>query len=340
MVHDVVVVGAGIAGLQCARRLSASGARVLVLDRAAKVGGRCATRRFGELPVDYGPLFLHGSDPDFLAALEGVPGAQLLAGWPQRVRGSGQPCLPGAFAPGERRLAFREGLNGFPQVLAEGLEIRLNTRIVTLRTERDSMGVESEQGERFGGREVVLALALEQALPLLRMLSPGEERAGALALLGMFGSLPCLTVIAGYEGSRRRPDWDVLYPEDRPALQLVGNESSKRPGPAALCLVYQAAPFWSRARLNQPQEQWSRELLGEAATLLGAWAAEPQWVHAHRWRYGRLAPADHLAAPLRLTGPWGGLGLAGDLFDPGGGAQGSWRSGERLARRILDESLP
>ncbi|MBN1835884.1 MAG: FAD-dependent oxidoreductase [Spirochaetales bacterium] len=338
--HDVLVVGAGVAGLQCARRLRASGARVLVVDRAAKPGGRCATRSFGELPVDYGPLFLHGSDPEFLEALQQVPGVGLLPGWPLRVSGEGTPCLPAAFAPGERRLAFREGLNVFPRALAEGLEIRLNTRITAVHAERGVLTLESEEGERLGCREVVLALALEQSLPLVRMLPSGRERDGALALLDMFASLPCLTVIAGYRETRRTPEWDLLYPEDHSALLLVGNESSKRPQSAETCLVYQAAPSWSHARRDQPREQWSPELLGEAATLLGAWAGQPDWIQAHRWRYARLGPPDHLSAPLRVSGPWGALGLAGDLFDPVGGVQAAWRSGERLARRILGEPLP
>lgn len=178
--------------------------------------------------------------------------------------------------------------------------------------------MQSEAGEGFRCREVVLALALEQAQPLLGMLPAGEERDGALSLLGLFASLPCLTVITGYSDRRRTPDWDVMYPQGHLALLLIGNESSKRPDVGELCLVCQATPAWSRARLDQPRERWSGELLREAAVLLGTWAAEPRWIHAH------LGPADQLAAALRLTGSWGGLGLAGDLFVPGGGAQAAW----------------
>lgn len=40
MEHDVVVIGAGIAGLALARELHARGREALVLERARGVGGR------------------------------------------------------------------------------------------------------------------------------------------------------------------------------------------------------------------------------------------------------------------------------------------------------------
>ena len=47
--YDVVIVGAGVAGLAAASALSASGARVALLERRPFVGGFCYWRqkRFG-----------------------------------------------------------------------------------------------------------------------------------------------------------------------------------------------------------------------------------------------------------------------------------------------------
>src|SRR6266545_1716422 len=112
----VVVIGAGVSGLACANALSASGKRVVVLERARGVGGRRATRRVEGQPVDFGVAFLHGRDPEFLAALEAVP-SSALPGWPRDIYGTGRPCQPEAFAPGERRLAFAEGATAFPKDL-------------------------------------------------------------------------------------------------------------------------------------------------------------------------------------------------------------------------------
>jgi hypothetical protein len=257
-----------------------------------------------------------------------------LEGWPHRIVGSGTPCQPQAFAPREKRLAFAEGLNVFPQALASGLAVRLRTQVSQISAADGCISVEGADGERFQARDVVLAMALEQSVAFLRMLEPGTGRDGALALLDMFASLPCLTAIAGYPRGVQAPDWDVCYPEDDDALMLIGNESAKRSAGRFVILVYQAAPRWSRAWLEKPQEEWARELLARAAGHFGSWAGSPEWTHLHRWRYARLERVNELAAPLVFRVDRSRIGLAGDLFAPGGGMQAAWISGDRLAERL------
>ena len=46
--HDVIVVGAGLAGLQCAELLVAAGRDVVVLEARDRLGGRVRTRRFAD----------------------------------------------------------------------------------------------------------------------------------------------------------------------------------------------------------------------------------------------------------------------------------------------------
>lgn len=60
---DIVVIGAGAAGIAAARRIAAAGRRVLVLEATDRVGGRCHTddTTFG-VPFDRGARWLHGQD--------------------------------------------------------------------------------------------------------------------------------------------------------------------------------------------------------------------------------------------------------------------------------------
>lgn len=58
---DVVVIGAGMAGVTTARALSQGGARVVVVEASDCIGGRVRTLRdFTEAPVEAGAEFIHG----------------------------------------------------------------------------------------------------------------------------------------------------------------------------------------------------------------------------------------------------------------------------------------
>ena len=60
--HDVIVIGAGAAGLACALELSGAGQTALVLEARNRIGGRIWTRSEPglPLPIELGAEFVHG----------------------------------------------------------------------------------------------------------------------------------------------------------------------------------------------------------------------------------------------------------------------------------------
>jgi len=69
---DVVVIGAGIAGLACAQALCDRGLRVAVLEARDRIGGRIFTYHPGptETPVELGAEFIHGRPPEAWKIIE------------------------------------------------------------------------------------------------------------------------------------------------------------------------------------------------------------------------------------------------------------------------------
>ena len=67
---DVVVIGAGMAGLTAARTLAERGLAVCVVEAQDRVGGRILTRRVGETVIELGAEFVHGRPPELWALIE------------------------------------------------------------------------------------------------------------------------------------------------------------------------------------------------------------------------------------------------------------------------------
>jgi monoamine oxidase len=85
---DVVIVGAGAAGIAAARRLAAAGRRFALVEASATVGGRCITDTtvFG-VPFDRGAHWIHMPDINPVAKLGTQTGLDLYPAPPgQRVR--------------------------------------------------------------------------------------------------------------------------------------------------------------------------------------------------------------------------------------------------------------
>jgi monoamine oxidase len=67
---DVLIVGAGAAGLSAARELSAAGRRVLLLEGRNRIGGRILTHYTADYPVELGAEFVHGRPPEIFRIVQ------------------------------------------------------------------------------------------------------------------------------------------------------------------------------------------------------------------------------------------------------------------------------
>ena len=64
--QEIVVIGAGVAGLAAGRQLARKGLKPLILEARNRVGGRVLTIRdpLTAVPIELGAEFVHGVHPD------------------------------------------------------------------------------------------------------------------------------------------------------------------------------------------------------------------------------------------------------------------------------------
>src|SRR5262245_55777812 len=75
---DIVVIGAGAAGIAAARRIVAANRKVIVVEASSQIGGRCLTDvSTFDVPFDRGARWMHSPDTSALVKLAGSAGLDL-----------------------------------------------------------------------------------------------------------------------------------------------------------------------------------------------------------------------------------------------------------------------
>lgn len=137
-----IVVGAGIAGLMCARTLAQAGVPVVVLERQAEVGGRVRTTATNGYLLDHGFQVLFEAYPTLAGALD-LPALELCA-FPPAAR----LAQPGgaSWLVGD---AFRDPGLLFPTLAAPGLSLGDKVRMLRLRRFATGLRFDDCFAERF-----------------------------------------------------------------------------------------------------------------------------------------------------------------------------------------------
>ncbi|WP_203781053.1 NAD(P)/FAD-dependent oxidoreductase [Paractinoplanes rishiriensis] len=227
----MVVVGAGIAGLACARELVDAGVPARVIERDGQAGGRLASDWIGGRWVDTGAAYLTADDPAFLGRLQSWRIAGLARPWTDTFRGQhGPPALRWA-APG--------GLRSLAADLARGLEITLGTEVTSL-PDADA---------------VVLAMPGPQALRIADLPAAREQI-----------WTPVVTAILEYP-ERTWPDFGGAFVNDHPVLATICDDGDRRGDRAPVLVAHSTAAF---ARASAPAGEALVHAVAEALGLTAA----------------------------------------------------------------------
>ncbi|MEO5689884.1 MAG: FAD-dependent oxidoreductase [Burkholderiaceae bacterium] len=331
----IAIIGAGMAGASCARRLADAGADVHLFEKSRRVGGRMATRRIlwsDEDDVEREAQFDHGA-PGFsvhsAAFAKSVDrfrqSGDLLRWTPRLARGSFIPL--DAFESWTPNPDMPE----LCRQLIGASPITFGLAIDAL--DRDHAGWRVMWlGETLGSgfTQVVLALPPAQAADLLR-----AHRLDWAQLGWQQRMLACWTLMGVADRPSQALNWDVAWPLSGPLAWLIRNEC--KPGRASadgrVHWVAHANPAWSDTHLEAPNDTVHAALLTALEDALGH---APTWrtSQVHRWRHASVArPAASGLQPYRFDAELG-LGVCGDYLG-GAGVEGAWASGDALALRIV-----
>ena len=341
----IAVVGAGIAGIACARTLVQAGHQVTVFEKSAGMGGRMATRNSAFGTFDTGVQYFTVRDPRFAKALATVP--NLCKPWSAntvrvldehgRVAAAGRPAREAHWvpAPGMNALASRWALP-----LMEQHNVELETRVVhldrdVLNRQQWQLRTEGPDGAQhvFSGFDAVLmALPAEQARLLLHTSQEADRFAQQLDRVKM---APCWTLMLAFPNAVQ-PGLTTLGPQWNAArsthhrIAWLARESSKPGRNAIERWTVQASAAWSQEHLEDDALRVQAKLLKAFSEVTGI-RATPAYLDTKRWRYAQtIEPLGQSHLFDRNTG----LGVCGD-WCLGHRVENAFVSGLELALAIV-----
>ena len=294
---DVIVVGAGLAGLTAGRALAEAGRSVILLDKGRRPGGRAAERASPHGPFAHGLPWMREDAPE---------------GWVE---------WRGAFVP-------PDGIGAWVDGLAEGLDVRTSVTVTEAgRSDGWTVRCDSPAGHvEMTARDLICTLPPPQAARLFPAAADalsGIRMAPGWTLMAAFGEETGLDPALAAEGDRLIPEhlrpgaegperwtWQLGPEASRPILEMDREE-------AATLLLGQLGvlagrtlpePAYLRAhrwRFSHPEAALGAPFLDAGGAILAG-----DWCLAA----GR---EDAAASAIRS-----GRAAAGALGVPSGGAEG------------------
>ena len=314
---DVLVIGAGVAGLTAAAELQRAGCRVLVLDKGRGVGGRLASRRIGGAAFDHGAQFITARTSRFAALVEDCRRAGAVEEWHRGV---------GDSPDGHVRWRGHPAMTSVAKHLARALEIILDTRVVALTASRHLWSAETETRAVYSAGAVVLTPPVPQSLAILKAGAVPLQPETRARLEGIEYER-CLAVMAVLAGPSRLKPPGGLAPGDGPIAWIADNQLKGISAEPAVTI--HATHAFSLEHWERDRQESGRRLLDAANGWLGA---EVRTVQVHGWLYS--TPLQVNEHPCTMVGQVPPLVLAGDAF-AGPRVEGAALSGWAAAEAVL-----
>ncbi len=317
---DVIIVGAGIAGICAAGLLHGNGYNVVVIEKSKGFGGRMACRRIKGACCDHGAQFITARDARFKALMIELESKGMVQRWfggecqgiKTHVRWRGAPAM-----------------TSIAKHLSGSIAIQLQKKVTHISSDESRWEVHLQTGEILGARGLILTPPVPQSRQLLKALEPiiiPRSR----SLLNNFSYARCLAVMAVLSTpSNIDPPGYIREPSE--SIDWITDNQQKGISEKPALTIHASAEF-SRQNWDKDRNWAAERLLDEVRRWV---SLEAETYRIHAWKYSKpLYVHDQRFLELVAVPP---LIMAGDAFGGPrveGAALSGWSSAEHLEMRL------
>ena len=328
MTHKTIaIVGAGLAGLSCAARLTELGHHVELFEKSRGPAGRMSTKRGEGWAADHGAQYFTARDPLFIEQVNKWQADQVVALWTPEIKVF-EANQWTTYQSQDNRYVGTPAMNSPAKQLAKGLTLHASQTIDALSHKDGQWFLQSTEAGAIakGFDALILAIPGPQALTLAKHLDPKIR-----TIAGQSNMKGCWTLMARFE-QRPTVTFEAAF-VNQEIISWIARNSSKPERAGQESWTIQANPLWSQECIELNKEEVTERMLA-CTKKLGLDCTEAE-ISVHRWRYasGATTPAMSFYTNSELQ-----LGMCGDWLN-GGRVEGAWLSGYHLANKIANREL-
>lgn len=336
---DIVVIGAGMAGLVCTQQLQKAGYSVQIVEKSRGVGGRVATRRLYDTRADHGVGYIKPEGELLQSFVDVLFQEGILQVWTDRVYKISNGSYEAITASSSPYYIAPDGMSAIAKFIAKDLDVHLGQRaskiVYNIAPNADNFWkIITESGEEFSAKALVIAIPAPQAVEVLERSLSTEGFLNKILNKSFFDKLcsadyyPSISVMAGYSNNINLLEWKALTFSDDAVLEWIGVDSSKRKNSLQPLLVFQSSVNFAQKYLESSDLQSvGQKMLQYAARSTNlVWLENPKFIQVHRWRYAfphhplsETCLSTDTDLPLVCCGDWcGGDLIIGNGINPEG----------------------
>jgi len=326
--RSIAIIGAGLAGLSCARSLADQGYHVEVFEKSRGVGGRMSTRNFESWACDHGAQYFTATDPAFERQVQTWQAEDACGPWAAQITSFDMQGWQAA-KPSTGRYVGTPSMTAPAKHLAKSLLIHFTTTIDQIVRHGHAWKLHTKETGLLESvfDTVVLAIPSKQAEPLVKLHSRALAQRCQDAVMA-----PCWALMV-YARERLPLDFDAAF-INQGIFSWIARSSSKPKRQSGEAWIAHATAQWSLAHEDLSKDEAAPLLIAGFQQLTGTRPETYQTYQTHLWRFARLAHATHHG---HMFDPSLQLGLCGDWTSTEK-VEGAWLSGRAVALDIIKQS--